>query len=123
MRQSPRDWCHEEIRMDLPKSLGATARAAGLRDHRLTFAALVLRRDGKQLADRSWARVVSAPLVSKGKRELVLCDHAGLAKTRRLDRHRSDANAPWSEAARGDLLKLPTSTSRIEADTEVVVPT
>ena len=66
----------------------------------LTFAYLVLRRDGRRRAGRF--RVVSTPLVSKGRRDLWLCgtfaDGADRRKVGRLDRHASPHNAAWSDA-------------------------
>jgi hypothetical protein len=58
------------------------------------------------------ARVVSAPLVTKGKREWFLCGDAmtngelrsGSTKAMRLDRERAPHNAAWDEARRGDIL-------------------
>ena len=117
----PRDWCHQEFDFRMPDFLAELARAAGLRERRLTFASLVLRRDGRTLADAGTdARVVSAPLVSKGKRELVLCDARGLRKVRRLDRHASVANADFAEAGRGDRLAIAGDDARLGPETEVV---
>lgn len=106
MLASERDWCHVEIALGLPPPLVVIARAAGLRYERLTFSYLTLRRDRAQLiADDGIAgRVVSEPLVSKGKRELVACTDGGLVRIRRLDRRRSGSNAVFDELARGDVV-------------------
>ncbi len=74
------DWCHEDLRVDLPAWLVPVARAAGLRYEGLTYSYLVLRRDGATLADCVVAppgsgrmRVVSDRMKSKGKLEMFLC--------------------------------------------------
>jgi ribosomal protein RSM22 (predicted rRNA methylase) len=108
-------WCHEDLDVDLPPWLVPVARAAGLRWQGLTFSYLVLRRDGRRqtgAASRHALRVVSSPVVTKGKRELFLCgvfegrDAADRRKVMRLDRHFSPENEAWDGAARGDVLEL-----------------
>jgi predicted O-methyltransferase YrrM len=114
------DWCHEDLEVELPPWLVPVARGAGLRFEGLSFSYLVLRRDDLTLAkalgaasekgDGSIARAVSGPLVSKGKHELLLCPQTatlpGLLRGMRLDRNRSEANAPWDHVGRGDLIRL-----------------
>jgi hypothetical protein len=101
------DWCHEDVPLDLPPAVAAIARAAGLRWQGLTFSYLVLRKDGKTLGDAirtpGALRVVSAPIDTKGKRELFLCGEGALRRVARLDRDEKRAGA-WSSAARGDVL-------------------
>ena len=107
------DWCHEDLPIDLPAATAAIARVAGLRWQGLTFSYLVLRRDGATLRDRvapGARRVVSLPIVTKGKRELFLCagtdDERGVGAIRRvarLDRDGEKRDA-WSSATRGDVL-------------------
>jgi len=107
MLESERHWCHEELDFRLPRPLREVAREAGLRGERLTWSYLTLRRDGRRLADvRDGSRVVSAPLVSKGKRELFVCDEGGHRRLVRLDRHRSDATRGFDDAVRGDVLRV-----------------
>jgi ribosomal protein RSM22 (predicted rRNA methylase) len=113
----PNAWCHEDLDVDLPGWLVPVARAAGLRWQGLTFSYLVLRKDGRSIRDgvsaRALLRVVSEPIVTKGKRELFVCgDHAaptGLTPLRsramRLDRDANPANAAWEELLRGDVLE------------------
>jgi hypothetical protein len=125
-------WCHEDLDVDLPPWLVPVARAAGLRWQGLTFSYLVLRKDGQTQATGRprRLRVVSGPVVTKGKRELFLCgvsegaDTASRLKVMRLDRHRAPENADWDEAARGDVLTLeppPTAAHpRVDAATTVV---
>jgi hypothetical protein len=115
------DWCHEDLDVDLPEWLAPVARAAGLRHEGLTFAYLVLRRDGRRLADgailpstATRLRVVSGAMPSKGKREAFLCgelEHegervAGRVRAMRLDRDATSTNAPWDTVRRGDVLTI-----------------
>lgn len=103
------DWCHEDRPIDLPAFAEPLARAAGLRWQGLTFSYLVLRRDGATLASalgqRDLHRLVESPRVTKGKRELALCDGPALTRVVRLDRDRSKAS-PLERAARGDVITL-----------------
>jgi len=106
-----RDWCHERIQLALPKDAAELARAAGLRDEDLTFSYLTLRNEPGSLAelrtsDAALYRVVGGPLVTKGKRELLVCgsDHARVL--RRLDRKASEANRALDHARRGSVLAV-----------------
>lgn len=113
-----RDWCHQEQAFRLPAALVPVAREAGLRFERATFTSLVLRRDGQRRVDslppRS-LRVISQPLVSKGKVELFGCPREGVHDVagqparllmRRLERHASAANAAFGEATRGSVIRV-----------------
>ncbi len=118
MLANPHDWCHEDLPVNLPDPLIPVARAAGLRFEGLTYSYLALRRDGVTLRSRlesrapGLGRVVSAPLVTKGKREWFLCGDAmtngelgsGKIKAMRLDRERAPHNLAWDDANRGDIL-------------------
>ncbi len=115
---APGDWCHEDLPVDLPAWLAPIARAAGLRWQGLTFSYLVLRKDGATLASRGFPlRVISGPIVSKGKRELFLCGlregagaeagaSAGRVRVQRIDRHATAENAAWDALGRGDLVRF-----------------
>ncbi len=107
-------WCHEDLDVDLPPWLVPVARTAGLRWQGLTFSYLVLRKDGLRACAAGAApllRVVSGPVVTKGKREIFLCGRfddgspASRLKVMRLDRHRSPENRFWDVAARGDVVR------------------
>lgn len=112
MLASERDWCHEDVDMKLPARVAEIARAAGLRESRLTYAYLTLRRDRRSLRDLDASglgelyRVVSAPLASKGKLEVLACGEPGRPRLARLDRHRSEANAALDAARRGVVLRV-----------------
>lgn len=99
-----RDWCHAVRDVALPAPLAEVARAAGLRWERLTWAALVLRADGRGRAPGAW-RVVGGPLPTKGKTEWELCGPEGRARLTRLDRHRGPDD-PLDGAGRGALLAI-----------------
>jgi hypothetical protein len=110
----PGEWCHEDLAVDLPPWLEPVARAAGLRWQGLTFSYLVLRRRDErtlhQVLPRSGGervRVISGPLVSKGKRELFVCrEGADRARVSRLDRDADEKNAAWDALGRGDVIAI-----------------
>jgi SAM-dependent methyltransferase len=135
------DWCHEDLRVDVPAWLVPIARAAGLRREGLTFSYLVLRKDGARLADAlrvragmARLRVVSDMLRSKGKREIFLCGELssggarvpGRARTMRLDRDASQENAAWEHVSRGEVLAIGPAPeldrARVGAQSVVEVP-
>jgi hypothetical protein len=115
------DWCHEDVPVDLPAWLVPVARAAGLRREGLTFSYVVLRNDGVRLGgalplapSATRLRVVSGAIPSKGKVEAFLCGElesagsrvVGRARTMRLDRDASLANAAWDHLGRGDVFSI-----------------
>ena len=116
------EWCHEDLPIDLPAWVVPLARAAGLRWQRLTFAYLVLRRDGQRLIDRAPSagegsrvhlRVVSELLRTKGKAEIFACTAEGArVRMRRLDRDAAttgpgaSATAAWASVGRGDVVTI-----------------
>jgi hypothetical protein len=106
-----RDWCHEQLPLALPAQLIPIARAAGLRIAELTYSYLTLHRAPRSLAELDsracLQRVVSGPLRSKGKLELVVCGGNATHKLRRLDRHASPSNRALETAGRGSILRLP----------------
>lgn len=105
MLANERDWCHAQVPFKLPGSMLELARTAGLRDHDLTFSYLTLRKQPGRVGEG--LRVVSAPLPSKGKLELIVCSEHGLSRAMRLNRHRSAGNAGFDELGRGALAVLP----------------
>jgi hypothetical protein len=125
----PRDWCHEDLPIDLPPWLVPIARGAGLRYQGLTFSYLILRREGPGLdallGARPGARLraVSNRKATKGKTEVLLCGDfsAGpvaaaesapgrdpepcrtCACVARLDRDAAGGNRAWDGIVRGDI--------------------
>lgn len=119
------DWCHEDLAVDVPPFLAPIAKRAGLRWEGLTFSYLVLsarsdtRTLGAALTGERRERAVSGLLVTKGKKEIVLCgdpvrgevpaeDPLGPhgARVGRLDRARTDTNGALDELGRGDVVTL-----------------
>jgi SAM-dependent methyltransferase len=131
-------WCHEDLDVDLPAWLAPIAAQAGLRWQGLTFSYLVLRKDGRSLRGPipgSLVRLVSGPIVTKGKHEAFVCGDlvaagvpaTGRAKIRLLDRDARPANAAWQRASRGDLVRcdppLDAAGARVGRDDRVAVVT
>jgi len=103
---NPKDWCHEDIPWDPPELIRELDRLTGLRKDSLKFSYLVLRKDTLSLSDISGPdafRVVSEPLVSRGKIERYLCGRNGRKLVVRLDKDRSSANASFDGLKRGDI--------------------
>lgn len=146
-----RDWCHEDLPIDLPNWLVAIARQAGLRWQGLTLSYLVLRRDDQTLASAlgyqparasdQLVRLVSGIKRTKGRREVDLCGYApessegsgavmpteALLRVDRLDRARSEPNAAFDDACRGDVWRvrppLGGERRRIDPETTIAVET
>ena len=98
-----RDWCHSTA----PWEPAEADRRAGR--SRVDFSYLVLGRapgatDRERERDRRLFRVVSDPMVEKGRLRLFGCGPSGRHALVRLDRDRTDANADFGEAERGDIL-------------------
>jgi ribosomal protein RSM22 (predicted rRNA methylase) len=119
------DWCHEDLRVDLPAWVVPLARAAGLRWQGLTFTHLVLRRDQQRLVGqldhrehaqgppRVHLRVISELMRTKGKAEVFACTSDGARlRLRRLDRDAVEdgpgveATTAWAAVGRGDVVTL-----------------
>lgn len=106
-----RDWCHFYIDWKRPEYLEALDAASGMDHRHLKMAYFILGKNNgfgtrdSELETRTW-RVVSSPLVSKGKREIVLCGEDGtLPRMRRLDREDSEMNRAFESAVRGDIVR------------------
>ena len=121
MLAHPRDWCHDDLDVDLPSWLHPLARAAGLRWQGLTFARVVL---AAEAVTRPPLRVVAPPRDSRGRKERQLCgefaDGSRLRWVDRLDKHASPANAPFAELRRGDALTLDPPAARVSPETRVI---
>lgn len=124
------EWCHEDLAVDLPSWVVPLARAAGLRWQGLTFSYLVLRRDGRALGPsrslpgedtsppRYRFRIISDPIVTKGKSELFVCGEDGnRSKIRRLDRDQGrETGGVFEELRRGDVVTLTARAARAVVD-------
>src|SRR3990170_2345020 len=104
---NPKDWCHEDIPWDPPELVKEIDSRTGLRKDSLKFSYLVLRQDGLSLADIHGAdsfRVVSEPLVSKGKIEFYICGKGRRRPFVRLDKDKSVSNETFESMKRGDIV-------------------
>jgi SAM-dependent methyltransferase len=106
---NPKDWCHEDRPWDPPETIKEIDSRIGLRKDSLKFSYVVLRKDGRTLADTCGPdsfRVVSEPLVSKGKRELYLCGREGRRLAVRLDKDAAPGNEAFAQLSRGDVVSV-----------------
>lgn len=102
----PDDWCHEDRAIELPPRTAELARLTHLRDSGMKFSYLVLRKQPLDLVPEgpgAW-RIVSAPRIAKGKRELVGCSERGRYDLRLLKRNRTAENRALERADRGDVV-------------------
>jgi ribosomal protein RSM22 (predicted rRNA methylase) len=126
-----RDWCHAQLPLALPGAVAELARAAGLRTAQLSYSYLTLHKAQRSLAElaagRRAHRVVSAPLRSKGKLEVLVCGEGPVRRLQRLDRHAGPSNASFDALRRGSLVQLLTDAApeaalaRVDADTALRV--
>ena len=105
----PKDWCHEDRPWNAPEVIHEIDRRVGLRKDSLKFSYLVLRKDGCSIADPSGPgamRVVSEPLVTKGKREYYCCGPEGRRLVARLEKDAAPANEAFQDLLRGDVVRF-----------------
>jgi len=104
---NPKDWCHEDVPWDPPEIVKEIDSRIGLRKDSLKFSYIVLRKDGLSLTDiygEHSFRVVSEPLVSKGKIEFYICGRGERRLFVRLDKDRTALNEPFENMRRGDIV-------------------
>jgi SAM-dependent methyltransferase len=118
MLMDARDWCHEDMAdVSLPPWLVAIAKEAGLRWEGLTFSYLTLRNDKRTLRDVVPAggyralRLLSAPIVTKGKTEAIVCGECSHERThaRMMELSREAKRAEGttlSSLTRGDVMAV-----------------
>ncbi len=102
-----KDWCHEDIPWDPPEMIKQLDKLTGLRKESQKFSYLVLRKDGRSLRDLFGSgafRVVSEPLVTKGKIEFYICGDEGRRLVTRLDKDRTEANRFFDVLKRGTMV-------------------
>lgn len=104
----PDDWCHEERGWIRPEWIEQVDRTVGFIKDALKFSYLILRKDGKTLVPRSsdLHRVVSELRVMKGEKRVWWCDETGRPEVGRLDRERSEFNAPFDDWHRGAIVRV-----------------
>jgi ribosomal protein RSM22 (predicted rRNA methylase) len=106
---NPKDWCHEDVPWDPPQLVKELDKLTGLHKDSLKFSYIVLRRDGLSLKDGSREnsfRVVSEPLVSKGKQEFYICGPGGRRLVTRLDKDATSGNESFKSLHRGILVRF-----------------
>ncbi len=109
---NPKDWCHEDIPWEPPATILEIDKLTGLRKDSLKFSYLIIRKDTLSLSDISNIfvndpfRVVSEPLISKGKIEHYLCGAGGRRLVVRLDKDKSKLNEPFSSLKRGNIVSF-----------------
>jgi ribosomal protein RSM22 (predicted rRNA methylase) len=130
---NPDDWCHEERRWEPPASIQEIDREVGFIKDALKFSYLLLRTDGRTIAERSQQtfRMVSELRKLKGDTRAWLCNELGRSEVGRLDRVKSEANSAWDDCRRGTIVRIEgitrkegSSLSRIpeEGTVEIVRP-
>src|SRR3989338_582137 len=104
---NPKDWCHEDIPWIPPVIIKEIVKLTGLRKDSLKFSYLVLRKDKLSLTDvleKNSYRIVSEPLISKGKIEFFICGNRGRQLIKRLDKDKTPSNIQFQELQRGDIV-------------------
>lgn len=106
LKDSERHWCHMYLDWKRPELIEKTDRAAGLKKYHLIFSYLILGNKGSapKSTENIW-RVVSSPLVTKGKCELFVCGHSGLRRLTRLNKDATEANEVFDQLLRGDIIR------------------
>ena len=112
---NPADWCHEDIPWEPPEIIKEIDRITGLRKDSLKFSYLIIRKDSLSIRDiydnksfrgNNSFRVVSEPLISKGKLEFYICGTGGRRLIVRLDKDSSMTNKPFETIRRGDIVSF-----------------
>ncbi len=106
---NPKDWCHEDVPWDPPALIQKLDKLTGLKKDSLKFSYSVIRKDNISLADMHDIpsfRIVSGPLVSKGKIEFYLCGKGGRRLITRLDKDSSPLNEEFEMLKRGTVACL-----------------
>ena len=112
---NPADWCHEDIPWEPPEIIKEIDRITGLRKDSLKFSYLIIRKDSLSIRDiydnksfrgNNSFRVVSEPLISKGKLEFYICGTGGRRLIVRLDKDSSMTNKPFETLRRGDIVSF-----------------
>ena len=104
-----KDWCHEDIPWEPPALIKEVDKLTGLRKDSLKFSYLVMRKDKLSIRDiygsKSF-RVVSEPLISKGKTEFYVCGVGGRRLVVRLDKNKTLLNESFHKFQRGEIVSL-----------------
>lgn len=105
---NPYDWCHEERAWEAPASIQEIDKQVGFIKDALKFSYLLLRKDGKKIADRrpDVYRVVSELREMKGEKRAWLCNSMGLQEVGRQDRLASPQNEAFDRWHRGAIVQI-----------------
>ena len=105
---NPNDWCHEERAWEPPASIQRIDHEVGFIKDALKFSYLLLRTDGRTIAERSphTFRMVSELRKLKGDTRAWLCNERGRCEVGRLDRAETDMNSKWDECQRGTIVRI-----------------
>jgi len=106
---NPKDWCHEDIPWEPPYIIKEIDRLTGMRKDSLKFSYITLRKDQLSLRDICIDhpfRVVSNPLISKGKMEFYICGPGGRRLAVRLDKDETPSNKPFTDIRRGEIVSI-----------------
>ena len=105
---NPDDWCHEERAWEPPPWIQQIDREVGFIKDALKFSYLLLRTDGRTIAERSPQifRMVSELRKLKGDTRAWLCNEVGRSEIGRLDRAWSDSNSAWDQCRRGTIVHI-----------------
>jgi len=128
-----RDWCHFYLEWSLPDVIKNTDSLLGIKHNYLKMTYLTIQKTSVKRPDthNDW-KVVSSPLPSKGKTELLLCNNGILKRISRLDRDYSKDNCALissrnikavynSALKRGDIINIIPESDRILKDTQIVL--
>ncbi|HET9844535.1 MAG TPA: small ribosomal subunit Rsm22 family protein [Nitrospira sp.] len=111
---NPHDWCHEERAWEPPASIQRIDREVGFIKDALKFSYVLLRTDGRTIAERSPStfRMVSELRKLKGDTRAWLCNELGRPEVGRLDRAQSTSNSAWNECQRGTIVRIKSITRK-----------
>ena len=118
--ENDRNWCHFYLEWQRPEIIKQLDDLTGLDRRYLKMAYFIFHRSANDSRftthNSQHYRVVSSPLISKGKRELMLCGSNGeLKRTMRVDREASERNSNFANAMRGDIVETD-ATKRIRTE-------
>ena len=104
----PDDWCHEERAWEPPSIIREIDGQVGLIKDALKFSYLLLRKDGKTIAERrpDIYRVVSELRELKGEKRAWLCNEQGRQEVGRQDRLASSRNEAFDQWHRGAIVQI-----------------
>jgi SAM-dependent methyltransferase len=111
----PGDWCHAERQWTVPPLVDELAHAAKLHRETLKMSYLVLQAPGAawpSLPEGRLFRIVSEPLPQKGQHRFVGCGPEGRVPLVLPHKHVRDANRPFTQLARGEIVRVDRLTAR-----------